>query len=320
MGDATDSSDLTIPPTAEGPGLILPDSPIFFLDELKQNLRLMLAFTPEQKAKVHRAVAGERLAELQFMLAKNNSQGIRVALQGVSDNLKKAAADLSEARLKGKDVKLLAKTTNDAIKEKREKLSILEENSTGEMKARVKAAREALKAAKVEVEDSLPEDELENEIEDDLEDEIEDHVKATRDSARGLEHAISVLTRLASQAAEKQQTRREEALRHAIEVKNEALRKQQERLFELENKKHEKLLKAKEKFLERTREAVEKTQEAAREFQKDQDEINEEEDISDNSGPGSLNSGSESSSSNDSKDNSVSGSSGSGRSGSDDDK
>ena len=126
LGDATVPSDLSIPPTGEGPGILLPDSPFFFLDELKQNLRLFLAFNPEVKAKVHAAIAGERLAELQFMLAKNNEDGIRIALLGVSDNLKKAAEDLSRAKLKGKDIKILAKTLNDSIKEKREKLSFLE--------------------------------------------------------------------------------------------------------------------------------------------------------------------------------------------------
>ena len=314
LGETTVSSDLSIPPTTEGPGIFLPDSPLFFLDELKQNIRLLLAFSPQTRAKVHTAIAGERLAELQFMLAKNNEERIKFALSEVSDNLKKAANDLTQARLKGKDVKLLAKTINELIKDKRKKLSFLEEQAQGELKAQVKAAKEALKAAKIEVEDNLPEDELENEIEDDLEDELEDHVRVASDSARGLEHAIDVLERLASQAGERQETRREEALRHAIEVKNEALIKQQEKALELEHKKQERLLKAKEKFIEKTREALRKAHEAAREFQKDQDEINENDGASENSG---------SSSSSDSKENSGSGSSGSGRSGSsgsDDDK
>src|SRR3989338_1846457 len=54
---------LSIPPTAEGPGLVLPDSPLFFLDRLKQEFRLILAFTPEQKAKIHSAEAALRLSD-----------------------------------------------------------------------------------------------------------------------------------------------------------------------------------------------------------------------------------------------------------------
>src|ERR1035437_4242316 len=33
---------LSIPPTSDGPGLILPDSPLFFLDQIKQEVRLFL--------------------------------------------------------------------------------------------------------------------------------------------------------------------------------------------------------------------------------------------------------------------------------------
>ena len=318
LGEETTVSP-SISSTTEGPGILLPDSPLFFLDKLKQNLRLFLAFSPETKSKVYSAIAGERLAELQFMLAKNDERGIQIALSGVSENLKKAASNLTEAKLKGKDVKLLARATNTSIKDKQEKISNLEDQATGEFKAQVKAIKEAIKIAKIEVEDSLPEDELENEIEDALEEEIEDHIQVASDSAKGLEHAINVLSRLASQAAKKQQTRREEALRHAIEVKNDALIKQQERALELEKQKQERLLKAKEKFLEKTREAIKKAQEAAQEFEEEQDEINENEGPSENSGPGSSNSGSGNSDSDDSKGNSGSGSSNSGKSGSDND-
>lgn len=277
---------------------------------------MFLAFTAEQKAKVRSAVAGERLAELQFMLAKDSTNGIRVALQGVSDNLKRASLDLSEARLKGKDVKLLAKSTNDSIKEKLKKLSVLEESATGEMKAQVKAAREALKIAKVEVEDSLSEDELENEIEDDLENEIEDHVRIASDSSRGLEHAIDVLSKLASQAALKEQTRREEALRHAIEVKNEALRRQHERLLEIEERKQRELLKVREEASDQAREAILKSREAALRFQESQKKADEIKSQSGSSGSNSQEGSSSSGSSESENSGSGSSNSGSDRSGS----
>ena len=108
---------LSIPPTAEGPGFLLPDSPIFFLDQLNQEFRLFLAFTPEQKANIHNAVAGERLAELQLMLAKNSVPGVRIALLGVADNLKYASYDIVNAKLTGRSISLLAKSVNDSIKE-----------------------------------------------------------------------------------------------------------------------------------------------------------------------------------------------------------
>ena len=211
---------LSIPPTAEGPGLILPNSPLFFLDQLKQEFRLLLAFTPEQKAKVHTAVAGERLAELQLMLAKNNVAGIRTDLQGVSDNLKGAVDDLNNAKLTGRNISLLAKEINDSIKEKLKVFSALEDNANGEIKAQVVAAKEALKSAKVTVEENLPADLMTNETIDDLNLEINDNVGKAKISATGINRAIDVLTRLASGAAQKNQPARQEALIHAIDVKN----------------------------------------------------------------------------------------------------
>lgn len=211
---------LSIPPTAEGPGLLLPDSLIFFLDQLKQEARLVLAFNPEQKAKVHNAIAGERLAELQLMLAKNNIKGIRIALAGVSDNLGAAAEDIAVAKLTGRNVNLLAKEINDSIKEKQKSLSVLEADAAGELKGQVQAAKEALKASKVKVEDYLPTDLLINEMQDDLNMELGDNINKAKTSAAGINRAIEVLTRLASEAAQRNQPARQEALIHAIQVKN----------------------------------------------------------------------------------------------------
>lgn len=211
---------LSIPPTSEGPGLILPSSPLFFLDRLKQEFRLILAFTPEQKANVHNLIAGERLAELRLMLARNNVPGIRTALQGVSDNLKAASEDLANAKLTGRNINLLSKEINDSIKEKQKALSFLENEASGEIKAQAMAAKEALKIAKVRVEENLPADLLLNETIDNLNQEIGDNVNKAKASATGINRAIEVLTRLASEAAVKNQLVRQEALIQAIDVKN----------------------------------------------------------------------------------------------------
>ena len=214
LGETAASQNLSIPPTAEGPGLVLPDSPIFFMDKLKQEFRLVLAFTPEQKARVHNAVAGERLAELQFMLAKNNAKGIRVALQGLSDHLKSASRNVTQAKLRGNDVSLLAKSINDSIKDKQQKLSALEENANGEMMAQVQVAKEALKVAKIEVEDNLPADLLVNEIMDDLNNELKDGIGKASVSALRISRAINALTKLSSDSA------RVSSVAQAVELKN----------------------------------------------------------------------------------------------------
>jgi hypothetical protein len=197
---------LSISPTAEGPGLVLPDSPLFFIDKIKQGFRLFLAFTPEQKAKIHNAIAGERLAELQLMLAKNNVAGIRTALQGVSDNSKAASEDLANAKLTGRNIDLLAKEINDSIKAKQATLTMLELKATGEIKAQVLASKEALKIAKVRAEESLPADLMASETIDDLNQQIADNITSANLSVAEINRAMGVLTKMASAGAVKNQS------------------------------------------------------------------------------------------------------------------
>jgi len=311
LGESTSSSQVVFPPVTAGAGFILPDSPLFFLDEIFQEVRMLLAFTPERRAKTRASISGERLAELRIMFARNNSEAMSSTLSRLTEEVNKMSANLSDAAASGKDLSSLAKELNETIKIQRSVLGILENQADGVLKLQLKTARKALKIAKVEIEDELTEDDLENEIEEDVDDEIEEAVEEASGSAKRLEHAIDVLTRLASEAAVKQQTRREEALRHAIEVKNEALRRQAEKLFEADFKKHERLLEARKKAHSKAREAIEKAHEAAEEFKEAQEEI-EELESQDNSGSDSDNSGPSGSGS------SGSGSSGSGKSGSDD--
>lgn len=197
LGIATVSADtlqnLQIPLTSQGPGLILPDSPLYFLDQLKQEFRLLLAFTPEAKAKVHVSIAGERMAELRFMVQRNNKRGIETDLQGIQDNLLMASNNLLDAQLAGKDTKDLAKTLNTTIKEKQQVLDLMESQATGDTKTRVKAAANSLTTAKVQVEDALPEQELANEIRDDLQRQVNNRVREASQSAAAIVTAIGEL-------------------------------------------------------------------------------------------------------------------------------
>lgn len=266
LGLAT-SSDLQMPPTVEGPGLILPDSPLFFLDQLKQNTRLLLAFTPEAKAKIHADIAGERMAELRFMLTKSNGSGIKITLSGVSDNLKSASRELSMARLSGKNVSALAKSINENIKRKQQGLDALESQvGESEFKTQVLATLQGIEEAKAEVEDALPQDELENEIRDGLNRKLARQVDAASDSAQQLRIDLLELERQATEASNKSLRRREEALRQAIAARNEALLKVEQRLLENERKKQEKLLEVQQKVAAQAKEAVEKAREAAIKF------------------------------------------------------
>ena len=275
LGDSSVSATPQIPPTVEGPGLILPDSPLFFLDKIKQSIRLFFAFTPEAKAKVHAAIAGERLAELRFMLAKNHEGGIKVALEGVAENTQKSTEDLNNAKLSGRNVSTLAKSINITIKEKQEALDALEHQAKGELKARVGVSREILKVAKLEVEDALPEQELENEIHDELENEIENEVEDASESAKKVEHLVERLQEEASKSATKALRRREEAIKKAIGEKNKELEKFQQRLRKEEEEKQKELLKAQEKAGIHALGAIIKYQEAAQKFKEAQQKVDE---------------------------------------------
>lgn len=268
-----------IPPTTEGPGLILPDSPLFFLDQVKQNTRLLFAFSPESKAKVRADIAGERMAELRFMLAKKNQKGVDIALQGVVENLGKAAESLSQAQLTGRNVSSLAKDVNEKIKLKQEALDVLESAEDKEIRFKAKSAQEGLLKAKVSVEDSLPEDEIENEIEEDLHRIVEDEVDDAFKSADRVEHQLKELRRQSSDSAEKSLDRRNEMLKRAIEEKSETLKKSFEKDFQKEEKKQEALFKEREHVVEQAQKAVGESKKAAekyREARQKTDEIKKE--------------------------------------------
>src|SRR3989344_4866574 len=275
LGVSTESAAPQIPPTAEGPGLVLPDSPFFFLDQLKQATRLFFAFSPEAKAKIHNAVAGERLAELRIMLSRQNNNGIETALEGVSKNLEEAAENLNNAQLSGKDIAETAREINNDIKRRQESLDILESQVDGELELMVSAAQASILQSKIEVEDGLPDDELENENRDDLDREIERRIEEATEAAIELEDDLDDLEEEASKAAQKALGRREEALKKAIEKRNESLKKVQEKLLENEKKKQEKLLEAQKKSAEQAKQVIEKAKEAAKKFEEAQKKIDE---------------------------------------------
>lgn len=267
LGTSTTSSNLVVPPTTEGPGVFLPDSPLFFLDEMKQNVRLLFAFNPQDRARVYQSIAGERLAELRFMLAKNNGRGVDAALNGVSDNLEKASSEVSQAKFAGGDVSKLAKSINDNIKEKRDFLKAVKDQSDGELQTKLTASLDSLLAAKVEVEDSLKEADLQNEISDDLNFKVQDEMGDMADSTEQLENDLNELKKEASSAASNSLKQREEALQKAIETKNETLKKMEQKRLETEKKKQEGVLKVQEQAAGEALKAVEKAKEAAAKYE-----------------------------------------------------
>lgn len=257
-----------IPPTIEGPGLILPDSPLFFLDEFKQTVRVFFAFNSEAKAKVYTDIAGERFAELRFMIAKNNKSGINTDLNGVSENYKKASEELSLAKLSGKNTSRLAAKINDGIKLKQQLLDVLESGVSGEMKERTSAAQEALVVAKVKTEESLPAIDSQSEVSYDLQRQMQRHVNESIALSKAAAENIIEFKSESAIASISAIKVREEALSKAIAEKNKVVQREQEQLLKMEKEKNAQLISEEMKEAALVMESVKKTQALTIQFQK----------------------------------------------------
>lgn len=253
------SQNLSISPTVEGPGIFLPDSPFYFLDQFKQAVRLAIALTPEQKAKVRTQIAGERMAELRFMLSKNNDEGIKSTLNDISENLKDAAQEVDSATFAGKDTTKLAKEINDNIKEKQVVLDELNKASNGEIKAWIQSAVLGVTSAKIKVESSLNEADFENEIKDDIDREIDLELYEASQSGTQLQEAFEDYRLVASEAARK-----------SIEARARNIERYEEKVASREAEgKNPVAIAAQKRALERAKEHLERTLESIKNYEKD---------------------------------------------------
>ncbi len=276
LGVTTNTSEtITIPPTASGPGFVLPDSPLFFLDPLKQNVRIIVALTPDAKAVVYNDVAGERLAELRYMLAKKNQQAVAYSLNGVSDNMRNASEELAAAQFAGKNVKKLARILTISIKEKQQALDVLENNASLELKSKVKVAQDSLLTSKVIIEDSLSQEELENEIRDDLSRLAIRRIAEIAENAQEIEHDLEELAGQAQEVSRRVITKRQEALEVAIAQKNKALELERAKLLAAEKVKQEDLLRMQQIAIVQGKKAVQQALESAQSFVKAQKSVND---------------------------------------------
>lgn len=193
LGTSTASAVLSIPPTTEGPGFLLPDSPFYFLDNIKQQIRLFFAFTPDDKAQTYMSIAGERMAELRYELQKGNLNAAEVALQGVKDNTTAAADVVAKAKFSGENTTQIAQTLNETIKRRQQVLDTLAMQATGGFKAEVTATDTGVTDAKMEIEDSLPGALLQREIQYDMNRDIALKLLVTKDAASQLTSELSLL-------------------------------------------------------------------------------------------------------------------------------
>lgn len=248
LGDATASSQLNFPPVTSGPGYLLPDSPLYFLDNLKQTIRVALISDSAKRAETHMDIAGERLAELRIMVARNNDAAINSALFGMVWEVNQAAKSLTEAQASGKDVKKLASGINDTIKTQRDLLTTLIDQSSGATQLEFKAARRSLQESKIEVEDNLPEEELWRDIDETLSTNVSENIAENADLAKKLQLDLDRLDAMASQAAQRAIEERTQALQKAMDSDNAAEIAAQKKMLADEKAKQDKLITAEKAY------------------------------------------------------------------------
>lgn len=253
------ASDVNFPAVAAGPGFILPDSSLYPLDELVQEIRLLFAFTPEQKALVQMRIAGERMAELRIMMNRNDTRGIEIALSGLEKAALASAEAISDAGAKGKVQPEQVKQLNDTLSEYRRVLAVAASSSPSSLAYKLAAAGETLLEAKVRVEEQLPPNELANAIDNDLQDEIERDVLGVQTAADKLMQRLSTVDTRSNLSSE-QKMKQEEFIASKSALKNEYL-EQRRKLLEEYNERRKRLQEERKQILEQIRRLLQKLRE-----------------------------------------------------------
>ncbi len=263
LGDSTVNSDVLFPPVTAGPGYLLPDSPLYFLDKLSQKLKLAIAFSPERKAFIESQIVGERLAELRIMHARGNSQGVNIALSEIEKEATKMGQNLKDAAASGADITVLAKQLNDSLKNDRNILAAASQNAPEDLALKLQSTNQSLLVSKVNVEDFLNAADQEDAIQSDLNDEVDSAVLGIATSSEKLEKRVERLENRASRAAELEQKRAD--VKAQIEAKKDEAKKFLEKRKEIEAKRKA-LLEERKKKLEAMRESVKNAREALKNY------------------------------------------------------
>jgi hypothetical protein len=204
IGTSSSISDAVFPPITAGPGHILPDSPFYFADKLYQEFRLVLVFTPENRAELHTQIAHERLAELRVEAARNDQQGVDRALMELEHEAMAGAQDVRDASSQGKDVTQLARDIHQALTDYRSAVEMVEAQVPDTAFAqKLAATSDVLRDARVISEDALPQSDIEHEIAANVDTEVDNAVLGLKTSVDSLQKKMSIQQMLASKAAEK---------------------------------------------------------------------------------------------------------------------
>jgi len=87
---------------------LTPDSPLYFLDTLGENIGLALARSPEAKAKKAFKYSEEKLAEAEEMAEESKEEAVEEATDKHEDYLDETNDNLDKAKALGKDADALA--------------------------------------------------------------------------------------------------------------------------------------------------------------------------------------------------------------------
>lgn len=270
LGDSTTSSNIDFPPVTDGPGFILPDSPLYSLDRVFQKLKLAVAFSPEAKVKTRMLLIGERVAEVRAEMVRENTSATQIALDELRAESENLSYDLRDADGQGKDIKDLAKDINDRIALHRDFLSRVAEQADDSLSLQLVAANQSLLSTKITAEDYLPEEFLAQAITDDLQSEIDRDVLGVETSTMKLEKKFMKLEQHASRSAERQLKKQ---AKEEAKASRSALLEKKKKMLEERKAKLQKLMEERKAKMIEAREAVKKAREAAKRLR----EIREEE-------------------------------------------
>lgn len=203
LGADTTSPVNDFPTITSGPGNIMPDSKFFFLDKVYQEFKLAVAFSPEQRASVHMQIAGERMAELRAMQARNNKEAMVTALTEVQRESILAAKDVRDASSQGKDVVQLARTIHQALADYRVALlTVAAKYPDSVYQGQLMAAADTLSDAREVAQSALPDADQEHELEASALSDLNDAVLGVATSIQRADDRMKAYAKYASESSE----------------------------------------------------------------------------------------------------------------------
>ena len=235
LGTKTFSSRIDLP-VNEGPGLLLPTSPLYFADLWRDNLTLWYSrINGVGEAREHLRIAGERISEVKILLGNKNgnTKGLDIALANIAEHVNGAKEALKQEKNGGKNVEQLAVDLNSIIDNQQKALDILARASDSKAAYKIASLLESISEDEIEIEDEMPQALLASEIEDELEEKIASKMDTAKDASQ---YALTLALEL-EQKAKMAAAKDLNELYIKLSQESRAKRKEAENLLSMEQKK-----------------------------------------------------------------------------------